>query len=281
MDTCYCTHPIQGGLLVTTLLISDLHLEAEKPHLTDVFLVFLRTQAGEASSLYLLGDIFEVWVGDDDNAELVTTVAEELRAAANKGLSIYFMHGNRDFLLGKAFADRAGITLIEDPTIVDIEGVRTILAHGDRYCTDDHAYQAFRKKSRDPQWQAKILSLPLFMRRLIAWYGRRKSKANHVAKQSAGMISDVVESEVIAEFERQGATRMIHGHTHRPAIHAHQTTIGQAERIVLSDWREFGEALMIRGDGTCARLVLDGYGLREVETGQSSRSRRPSTAATA
>ena len=266
---------------MTTLFISDLHLDAEKPHLTEIFLVFIRSQAGDARALYLLGDIFEVWVGDDDTAELVTTVAEELRAAANAGLNIYFMHGNRDFLVGKAFADRAGIHLIEDPTVTDIEGVRTILAHGDRYCTDDLSYQAFRQKSRDPQWQAKILGLPLFMRRLIAWYGRRKSKAGHRAKAAAGMISDVVDREIVAEFERQSATRMIHGHTHRPAIHAHHTKLGQAERIVLSDWREFGEALMVRDDGTYARLVLDGYGLREVDTKRSVSPSPPSSAAMA
>jgi UDP-2,3-diacylglucosamine hydrolase len=266
---------------VTTLFISDLHLDAEKPHLTEIFLVFIRDQAGEANALYLLGDIFEVWVGDDDDAELVTTVADELRTAAGTGLKIYFMHGNRDFLVGKAFAERAGVHLIEDPTVTNIEGVRTILAHGDRYCTDDLAYQAFRLKSRDPEWQAKILRLPLFMRRLIAWYGRRKSKAGHRAKAAAGMISDVVEREIVAEFERQGATRMIHGHTHRPAVHVHRTQLGPAERIVLSDWREFGEALMVRDDGTYARLVLDGYGLREVDTKRVVSPSPPSSAAIA
>ena len=250
---------------MTTLFISDTHLETAKPELTEIFLNFLASREAEVDSLYLLGDIFEVWIGDDDTQPLVERVAKALTALKAKGTKVYFLHGNRDFLLGSAYASKAGFALLEDPTIHEIGGVTTILGHGDRYCTDDEAYQSFRKKSRDPQWQKKILGLPLFVRRMIAWYGRQKSKASHAKNMAAGMISDVVEGEVIAEFERFHATRMIHGHTHRPAVHEYLTSSGPVERIVLSDWREFGEALKVDDGGGVTRLKLDAFGIRETE----------------
>lgn len=247
---------------MATIFVSDSHLEAGKPHLTEAFLALLASPRAQVSELYLLGDIFDVWVGDDDHQALVTTIASALQALSRRGVRIFFMHGNRDFLLGKAFAERAGMELIKDPCVRTIGGVPTVLAHGDIYCTDDTAYQSFRTKSRNPQWQAKILGLPLFVRHLIAWHGRRKSKATHKTRQQAGMISDVNQDAIVAEFERFGVPRMIHGHTHRPDVHTVETKTGTCKRIVLSDWREDGEALLVADDGSFTRLRVDASGVR-------------------
>ncbi len=239
---------------MTALFISDLHLEDAKPHLTAILLKFLAGSARKANELYLLGDIFEVWIGDDAGDALMTTVASALKAVSENGTKVFFMHGNRDFLLRNGFAKRAGMTLIEDPTVVELGGIPTLLTHGDRYCTDDAAYQAFRTKSRTARWQSRILMLPLFIRRALARHARNKSKKYH--KTRGQMISDVVESEVIGEMERLNVKRLIHGHTHRPAEHSVALRSGAGERIVLADWREQGEALEVRNDGSFVRHTL-------------------------
>lgn len=245
---------------MSVYLLSDLHLEPRKPALTDIFLRFLRGPARQAEAIYLLGDIFEVWIGDDDPSRFLSTIASEIRQVADAGVPVFFMHGNRDFLLGTQFAQSAGMSLLDDPTVTVLGGYRTILGHGDRYCVDDHAYQAFRKKSRDPNWQAMVLGWPLWRRRLTARVARYLSKRNYRKKlKETGdpmQIADVSAAEVVAEFERLGAPRMIHGHTHRPAEHQHGSVAGQFERIVLSDWRDTGEALEVRPDGTYQRHVL-------------------------
>lgn len=235
--------------------ISDLHLDKDKPHLTEILLRFLRDKAPSAKALYLLGDIFEVWVGDDDTDPMMADVAQALRTLVNTGVPVYFMHGNRDFLVKERYAERCGFTLMEDPTVQVIGGVKTLLSHGDLYCTDDAAYQAFRSKSRTPQWQQKILSLPLFVRKLIARYGRAKSK-RHYQKYGAVKISDLVASEFIPAMEAAGVHRFIHGHTHRPAVHPVSLSSGEGERIVLADWRDVGEALAVWPDGSYQRIVL-------------------------
>lgn len=240
---------------MTTLLISDLHLDETKPQLTAILLRFLAGPARQADALYLLGDIFEAWIGDDDRSKFNQGIEEALKAVATSGVSVYFMHGNRDFMVAKAFAQRTGVTLIEDPTVVVLGGVKTLLGHGDRYCTDDLVYQAFRARSRTDGWQRRMLRLPLFIRRWIARRGRRKSMARQAAGKVAG-ISDVVQSAVVSEMHALGVSRLIHGHTHRPAEHQVELPSGAGERIVLADWREEGEALEIRDDGTFVRMRL-------------------------
>ena len=245
---------------MSAFLLSDLHLEPGKPNLTEILVRFLRGPARTAEAIYLLGDIFEVWIGDDDPSPLPARIAAELRGVAESGTKVFFMHGNRDFLLRKAYADKAGMELLEDPSVVVLGGQRTILGHGDRYCLDDIAYQAFRKKSRDPSWQAMVLGWPLWRRRLTARVARYLSKRNYRKKLKqtgdATQIADVSIPAITSEFERLDANRMIHGHTHRPAVHVHRGEGRDRERIVLADWRESGEALEVRDDGTFQRHVL-------------------------
>lgn len=243
-----------------TYLLSDLHLEAGKPHFTSIFFRFLRGPARTASAIYLLGDIFEVWIGDDDPASLVSQVATEIRAVVDAGVPVYFMHGNRDFLLGQAYASRCGIELIQDPSVVELGGHTTVLGHGDIYCIDDEKYQAFRKKSRDPKWQSMVLSWPLWRRRLTARFARYMSQRNYKKKLKQtgdpAQIADASPAAVTADLKRYGASRLIHGHTHRPAEHQHDVYGKPGLRIVLSDWREQGEALSVLPDGEWERLVL-------------------------
>lgn len=245
---------------LSTLFVSDIHLEVGKPHLTEIFVAFLRGRARQAKALYLLGDIFEVWIGDDDPSPLVNRIEQEIRAVADSGTAVFFMHGNRDFLLRKGFADRAGMLIIDDPTTTVIGGVPTVLGHGDIYCTDDLAYQNFRRKSRDPAWQAKVLGWSLLRRRLTARVARFLSKRNYQKKLrktgDPNQIADVSNDAIRQDFERFGVARIIHGHTHRPAVHQHELDGRFGERIVLSDWRDVGEALEVRDDGTYERHTL-------------------------
>lgn len=238
-------------------LVSDLHLDPSHPEMTETFLRFLSGQARDAERLYLLGDIFEAWIGDDANTELMSRVARALREVSESGTKVFFMHGNRDFLLGKSYADRCGMALLPDPVVHDL-GTPTVLSHGDFMCTDDVAYQAFRAKSRTKEWQAKILGMPLFVRRAIAAYGRWKSKRHQRSQMGIGMIGDVVEGEVLKLFASSSTRRMIHGHTHRPGEHHHRgDTSGVLLRIVLADWRGAeGEALRIAHDGSFERAAL-------------------------
>ena len=202
---------------MTTFLMSDLHLDASKPRLTDIFVSFLRSKTAPGTCFYLLGDIFEVWVGDDDDSALPEVIATELRRAASGGVVTSFMHGNRDFLLGPTYACRAMMTLIDDPHVVTLGGIPTLLTHGDRYCTTDVPYQTFRAQSRQPMWQQGILAQPLETRRALAAKLRAESVLDQQTKVRAGeALSDVVHSEVSRELEAHGVERVIHGHTHRP-----------------------------------------------------------------
>lgn len=237
---------------MTTYFISDLHLEAEKPELVDILIRFLQTTARDAKALYLLGDVFEVWIGDDGASPLARRVAAETKALAESGVEVYFMHGNRDFLVGEAYALAAGITLLPDPCTRVMGGVPTLLSHGDAWCTDDEAYMRFRQKSRSPDWQRKILSTPVLFRRALSAYARWKSR-RHNRANIAMAIGDVVQAEVEEAFRTSGVARIIHGHTHRPAVHG---PAGR-ERIVLADWRERGEALALEADGSYRRVPLE------------------------
>jgi UDP-2,3-diacylglucosamine hydrolase len=245
------------GVLMTDLMVSDLHLDESRPGLTDIFFRFLRGDARKASALYLLGDVFEVWVGDDDDAPLVDEVAKELKAVSDGGTTVYFMHGNRDFLVGVDYALRAGMTLLQDPVVHKVGGVETLLTHGDRYCTDDAKYQAVRAQLRSPAFQSMILAKTLDERRAIAASARAQSIAHQKATGALPDVGDVVSDALVKEMGERGVRRLIHGHTHRPDVHTLTLADGSsAERIVLADWREYGEALEIRDDGTYFRIEL-------------------------
>jgi UDP-2,3-diacylglucosamine hydrolase len=234
---------------MSTLFVSDLHLDPERPEITALFGRFLDGDARGADALYILGDLFEAWVGDDDPSEAGAFVAERLRALAEAGVPTYFIRGNRDFLLGDAYATRCGMTLLDDPTVVDLHGTPTLLLHGDLLCTDDAAYQQFRAQTRDPQWQAQFLAQPLAARLAFAAQARAASQARYgelVAKGMAETVGDVAPATVQAWFERFGIRRMIHGHTHRPTIHDE----GRGRtRIVLGDWYQQGSVLRVSADG--------------------------------
>ena len=219
---------------MSTLFISDLHLEESRPDITNAFLSFLEERAAGAEKLFILGDFFEAWIGDDERTPLQETVAGALRQLSDQGTKIFLMHGNRDFLIGQDFCDRAGATLLADPSVVDLYGTPTLLMHGDSLCTADVEYQKFRTNMRSPQWQQMILQRPLADRQLMARQLREISMAKNQGK--AESIMDVTPDEVVNALETHGVQRLIHGHTHRPAIHQLEANGKPAQRFVLGDW---------------------------------------------
>lgn len=221
---------------MTTLFISDLHLESAHPDRTTLLLDFLRLQAGSADALYILGDLFETWIGDDDDAEPGVSVAAALRALTESGFPGFFLPGNRDFLLSKRFAAAAGIQLLPESVVIELAGERVLLLHGDTLCTDDVDYQAFRAQVRHPAWQAQMLALPPAQRRALA--GRLRETSRQATGQKAAEIMDVNQAEVERVMRHYGVQRLIHGHTHRPAIHAWTLDGQPARRAVLGDWRD-------------------------------------------
>lgn len=233
---------------MATLFIADLHLDPSRPQITDLFERYLADdEVRRADALYILGDLVEAWIGDDDDAELPARIASATRAVRDAGVPVYFMVGNRDFLLGPAFAARAGLTLLDDGTVHDIHGRRTLLMHGDMLCTDDIAYQAVRQQVRTPEWQAQILAMPLQARRAFAAKAREDSKAH--TGNTMESIMDVNADAVAETMRKAGVTRLIHGHTHRPAVHDFQLDGAPAQRIVLGDWYEQGSVLRVDADG--------------------------------
>jgi UDP-2,3-diacylglucosamine hydrolase len=240
---------------MTTLFISDLHLDPERPAITGLFGRFVDEEARGADALYILGDLFEAWVGDDDPSETGAFVAGRLRALRDSGVPVYFIRGNRDFLLGDAYARRAGMEILPDPAVVVLDGKPTLLMHGDLLCSDDTAYQAFRAQTRDPAWQARFLAQPLPARLAFAQQARAASKAHQSGLQAQGAmdaITDAAPATVEATFARYGIDRIIHGHTHRPKVH---DTAG-GTRIVLGDWYDQGSVLRVDGD----RFALSALG---------------------
>lgn len=236
---------------MATFLISDLHLDETRPAITQAFFQFLHGPAAGAEALYILGDFFEVWIGDDDDAPLAEEVAQQLKSYSEKGSRLYFMHGNRDFLLGQDYAQRCGATLLEDPSLVTLAGAPVLLMHGDSLCTLDQEYMAFRQQARNPQWQQALLAKPLQERRQIAAQIRAASKSMNSLK--AEDIMDVTPEEVANAMREYNVQTLIHGHTHRPARHA-LTIDGQpAERIVLGDWGDLGWC--IRADESGLELI--------------------------
>lgn len=231
-----------------TLFIADLHLDAARPQITKLFEDFLASEeARSADAVYILGDLVEAWIGDDDDAELPARIAAATKALSDSGVPVYFMVGNRDFLLGEKFAQRAGLTLLEDGTVHELYGRPTLLMHGDVLCTDDVAYQAVRKQVRTPQWQAQILAMPLEARRAFAAKAREDSKAHTGSTMET--IMDVNAQAVAEAMRRGGVTRLIHGHTHRPKVHGLEVDGVASERIVLGDWYEQGSVLRVAPEG--------------------------------
>lgn len=228
---------------MTTLFISDLHLDNERPHITALFEAFLCGEARDARALYILGDLFESWVGDDDDGEIAQRVQQALAALVSAGVPVSFVHGNRDFLVNGAFAARTGVQLLGDPTLLMLAGEPTLLMHGDSLCLADVAYQKIRQQLRDPLWQAQFLAQPLAARRAFAAQARAESKA-HTSTASME-IMDVTPAAVAEIMAAHGAKRLIHGHTHRPARHHVELPDGAGERIVLGDWYEQGSVLRV------------------------------------
>lgn len=221
-----------------TLFISDLHLHETRPATSAAFFRFCETEAREANALYILGDLFEFWVGDDqlDHNPLARDVANALKNLTSNGVSVFFMRGNRDFLIGERFAAAAELTLLADPTIVRIANRPVLLLHGDTLCTDDVAYQQFRKQARDPVWQTAILAKPYAERVQLAHAIRERSTTEKATK--AEDIMDVTRASVDAVFRAHDYIDMIHGHTHRPAVHQHLVDGRECKRTVLADWHD-------------------------------------------
>lgn len=239
---------------MTTLFISDLHLDAERPAVTELFGAFMQRQAMAADALYILGDLFEAWVGDDDPSETGAYVAARIREVADAGVPVFFIRGNRDFLLGETFARRAGMRILPDPAVVMLYGKPAILMHGDLLCTSDTAYQAFRAQTRQPAWQAQFLAQPLAARLAFAAQARAASAAHQGGlkrddKAQFETLTDVAPETVDATLARFGIDTLIHGHTHRPAIHDLTIDGRTCRRIVLGDWYEQGSVLRVEPDG--------------------------------
>lgn len=219
---------------MTTLFISDLHLEETRPDITDAFLSFLADKAKGVQRLFILGDFFEAWIGDDERTPLQDRVADALKELNAGGTDIFLMHGNRDFLIGEDFCARAGASLLPDPSVIDLYGTPTLLMHGDSLCTADVEYQKFRTNMRNPQMVKMMLARPLADRQQMARQLREISMAKNQGK--AESIMDVTPEEVVREMEEHGVQHMIHGHTHRPAVHDLEANGKPARRIVLGDW---------------------------------------------
>ncbi|MBC7779838.1 MAG: UDP-2,3-diacylglucosamine diphosphatase [Proteobacteria bacterium] len=220
-----------------TLFISDLHLSATRPHTTQAFADFLRRRATGADALYILGDLFDFWIGDDDLEDpLNARVVDALAALTAAGVPVWFMHGNRDFLVGARFADATGVRILDDPTVIDVYGTRTLLMHGDTLCIEDTRYNALRATVRDPGVQQAFLARTLDARR--AEVQRMRAISEQEKQTKSNEIMDVTPSEVLRTLRRHGYPRLIHGHTHRPMRHAHPVDGRVCERWVLADWAD-------------------------------------------
>lgn len=226
-----------------TYFIADLHLAQNRPDMTACFLRFLKGDATQAQRLYILGDLFEAWIGDDDDSAYLTTIANALSTLSALGTDVYYIHGNRDFLLGQRFAKKSAMNLLPEVDLIDLYGKNVVIMHGDTLCTRDVGYQKFRKKSRSWWWQAMVKSLPLFVRKKMAADYRKKSAAATAMKQQD--IMDVTPDEVIKCLESYHSQLLIHGHTHRPAVHELTANNKAAKRIVLGDWYEQGAWLKV------------------------------------
>ena len=238
-----------------TLFISDLHLCTSRPAITELFIEFLQTTAAKAQALYILGDLFEYWAGDDDlNDPHHSNIIAALKSLASSGTRIFFMHGNRDFLLGRGFAEAAGITLLADPTLLSLYGKRVLLSHGDALCTDDTAYQEFRSQVRRSTWQQTFLDQPLVARKAQIEALRLRSeqekshKSMHIMDVNTEAIRQLIRAYNYPEI-------LIHGHTHRPALHELGLDGHGCQRWVLGDWYEQGSCLQLDDSG-CTNVAI-------------------------
>jgi len=229
------------------LLISDLHLEEQRPDITRAFLALLDGRARAAESLYILGDFFEAWIGDDAMSPFQLSICKALRALSNGGTQVFLMHGNRDFMVGKAFCKAAGCTLLKDPSVVQLNGEPVLLMHGDSLCTRDEAYMRMRRYLRNPLTLWVLRHLPLGTRHKLARKLRNESRAQ--TRMKANDIVDVTPEEIPRIMAQYGVRTLIHGHTHRPAIHKLQVGNDAAKRIVLGDWDRQGWALQVDEQG--------------------------------
>ncbi|WP_338464394.1 UDP-2,3-diacylglucosamine diphosphatase [Franconibacter daqui] len=231
---------------MATLFIADLHLCAEEPAITAGFLRFLAGEARQADALYILGDLFEAWIGDDDPNPLHAQIAAAIRTLVESGVACYFIHGNRDFLLGKRFARESGMQLLPEEKVLNLYGKRVLIMHGDTLCTDDVGYQAFRAKVHQPWLQTLFLALPLFIRKRIAAKMRAGSQSANRVKDMA--IMDVNPQAVAETLERHRVQHLIHGHTHRPAVHALTANGEPAFRYVLGAWHTQGSMIKVTAE---------------------------------
>ncbi len=219
-----------------TLFISDLHLTIERPEVTQKFLKLLTGRAKQAKALYILGDLFDTWIGDDDFSPPIKSVKKHLKALTAQGTPVFYIHGNRDFLIGQRFSKESGVTLLDEYSVIDLYGTQTLLTHGDLLCTDDLPYQAFRLKSHSKAWQENVLSKPLILRILYArWY--RLRSFFHKRKKSQD-IMDVNQDTIVGVMKQYQTTRLIHGHTHRPAVHDLKINGLKGQRFVLAEWKK-------------------------------------------
>jgi len=229
------------------LLISDLHLEEERPDITRAFLHFLATRATQAEALYILGDFFEVWIGDDAMTPFQESIAGALRALSERGVRIYLMHGNRDFMLGQTFCHKAGCKLLADPSVVQLCGEPVLLMHGDSLCTRDEGYMRLRRLLRNPLSMFVLRNLPLATRRKLARKLRNESRTQ--MRMKASDIIDVTPELIPGVLAEHRVRTLIHGHTHRPATHDLEVNGQPAKRIVLGDWDRQGWALQVDENG--------------------------------
>ena len=241
------------------LFISDIHLSSTRPSTLTMWQRFLQTKPQAGDRLYILGDLCDVWVGDDDDAPLANQVREALRQLTERGVALFIQPGNRDFLLGKQFVRQVGATLLPDEYCVSVAGKQTLLLHGDLLCTNDHAYQKARKRWRNPIVQWLLLRKSLAARRKIAADYRQRSRANMLGRPLSEM--DACEATVLHLMQRHQVTQMIHGHTHQPAVHQHVLWNGQTGwRCVLDEWHAEHASVWV-DDGTslsCERILCVG-----------------------
>jgi UDP-2,3-diacylglucosamine hydrolase len=233
--------------LVATLFIADLHLQTEEPAITAGFLRFLQGEARSADALYILGDLFEAWIGDDDPNPLHREIAAAIKALVDSGVPCFFIHGNRDFLIGKRFARESGMMLLPEEQVLDLYGRQVLIMHGDTLCTDDTGYLAFRAKVHTPWIQTLFLALPLFIRNRIAAKMRAGSKAANSSKSLS--IMDVNPQAVIEVMEKHRVQWLIHGHTHRPDVHTLSANGEPAHRVVLGAWHTEGSMVKVTPNG--------------------------------
>ncbi|QKJ86246.1 UDP-2,3-diacylglucosamine hydrolase [Paramixta manurensis] len=230
-----------------TLFIADLHLCQEEPAITAGFLRFLQREAPQADALYILGDLFEAWIGDDDPNPLHAEIAAALLAVRQQGVPVWFIHGNRDFLLGHRFAHASGMTLLPEEQLLELYGKRILIMHGDTLCTDDANYQRFRQKVHQRWLQKLFLALPLFIRQRIA--ARMRADSQQANRHKSEAIMDVNAAAVQDAFERYQAQWLIHGHTHRPAVHSLNLKGEVVERVVLGAWHQQGSMIQVDAQG--------------------------------